>query len=156
MRAVIQRVLSASVAVDGEVVSSIGPGLMVLVGVREGDTRDDMEWLANKVIKARLFESAEGKAWGASVAAAEKEVLFVSQFTLYGSFAKGNKPDLHNAMPPSPAKAMYEAFLQHVRDVVYPEGAHRIKDGVFGAMMQVSLVNDGPVTMVLDSNDRKG
>ena len=115
-----------------------------------------MEWLANKVIKARLFESAEGKAWGASVAAAEKEVLFVSQFTLYGSFAKGNKPDLHNAMPPSPAKAMYEAFLQHVRDVVYPEGAHRIKDGVFGAMMQVSLVNDGPVTMVLDSNDRKG
>ena len=86
MRAVIQRVLSASVAVDGEVVSSIGPGLMVLVGVREGDTRDDMEWLANKIIKARLFES-EGKAWGASVAAAEKEVLFVSQFTLYGSFA---------------------------------------------------------------------
>ena len=156
MRAVIQRVLSASVAVDGEVVSSIGPGLMVLVGVREGDTRDDMEWLANKVIKARLFESAEGKAWGAIVAAAEKEVLFVSQFTLYGSFAKGNKPDLHNAMPPGPAKAMYEAFLQHVRDVVYPEGAHRIKDGVFGAMMQVSLVNDGPVTMVLDSNDRKG
>ena len=163
MRAVIQRVKRASVTVNDDVVSSIGPGLLVLVGVREGDTRDDLEWLSNKILKVRLFPGAAsaeegggggGKPWDANVMQASLEVLMVSQFTLYGFF-KGNKPDFHNAMAPGPAKAFYEDFLAHARNDVYKGHAERIKDGVFGAMMDVELVNDGPVTMCLDSNDRK-
>ena len=165
MRAVIQRVKRASVTVNDEVVSSIGRGLVVLVGVKDGDTRDDLEWLSNKILKARLFPGGAseeggggadgGKPWDANVMQAGLEVLFVSQFTLYGFF-KGNKPDFHNAMAPGPAKAFYEDFLAHARNDVYKGyGESRIKDGVFGAMMEVGLVNDGPVTMCLDSNDRK-
>ena len=173
MRAVLQRVLSASVTVDGEVVSSIGPGLLVLVGICATDGADDARWLAQKIVKARLFEApsaedadaaagAPGKPWARSVESEGKQALFVSQFTLYGSFAKGNKPDLHRAMPPGPAKALYETFLAAARAAVLPPGGddaagrEKVKDGVFGANMQVALVNDGPVTMLLDSQDRKG
>ena len=154
MRAVIQRVKSASVSVEGAVVSRIGAGLVVLVGVREGDSRDDLEWCANKVLRARLFDGAEGKAWSDNVVQAGLDVLFVSQFTLYGFF-KGNKPDFHNAMPPVKAKAFYEDFLAYAREVGYKGHGERVKDGVFGAMMDVALVNDGPVTMCIDSQDRK-
>ena len=160
MRAVVQRVLRASVGVDGTTVSSIGPGLMVLVGLHNEDTVEDAQWLAGKVLKARCFPDADGKMWSQSVTSSEtgsppRQALFVSQFTLHGSFAKGNKPDLHNAMPPGPARALYDAFLQHVRDAWPGGGDESVKDGVFGATMEVSLVNDGPVTFVLDSRERR-
>ena len=156
MRAVVQRVQRASVDVDGATVSSIGPGLMVLVGIHAEDTPEDARWLAGKVLKARCFENAEGKMWAETVCAAGGQVLFVSQFTLHGSFARGNKPDLHAAMPPGPAKALYDEFLRLARSA-WPEalGEECFFDGVFGASMAVSLVNDGPVTFVLDSRERK-
>jgi D-tyrosyl-tRNA(Tyr) deacylase len=157
MRAVVQRVQRASVDVDGATVSSIGPGLLVLVGIHAEDTLEDAKWLAGKVLKVRCFENAEGKPWADDVCAttSPRQVLFVSQFTLHGSFAGGNKPDLHNAMPPGPAKALYDRFLEHATSAWPGGGEGKIHDGVFGASMAVSLVNDGPVTFVLDSKDRK-
>lgn len=157
MRAVVQRVLRASVDVDGALVSSTGPGLMVLVGLHVEDTFEDAQWLAGKLLKARVFPDENGKDWTQSVTAEcdpARQILFVSQFTLHGSFASGNKPDLHNAMPPVTAKQLYETFLQHVKTMM-PRGNDCVRDGVFGAAMEVSLVNHGPVTFVLDSRDRK-
>ena len=156
MRAVVQRVRRASVSVEGTLVSSFsGQGLMVLVGIHADDTLEDAQWLAGKVLKARCFEDRYGKMWAENVCAAGGKVLFVSQFTLHGSFAKGNKPDLHNAMPPGPAKALYDTFVELARRSWPGDGEENIFDGVFGAKMLVSLVNDGPVTFVLDSRDRK-
>tara|TARA_B100001142_G_C14219347_1_gene610857 strand:- start:482 stop:988 length:507 start_codon:yes stop_codon:yes gene_type:complete len=166
MRAVVQRVKSASVTVDGEVVSAIGPGLMVLVGVKEGDGEDELEWTCKKVVNLRLFHSdAEGKPWARSVASAAdagkapREILFVSQFTLHASVTKGNKPDFHRAMRGEDAKVLYEKFLTRARRALVDatgerDAGNRVKDGVFGATMDVALVNDGPVTVVVDSDDR--
>eukprot|EP00899_Mesostigma_viride_P018711 jgi/Mesvir1/26841/Mv20594-RA.1 len=149
MRAVVQRVLSASVIVDGKEVSSIGKGLLVLVGVGEGDGPADAEYICRKILNMRLFPG-ESKAWDLSVVQKNFEVLCVSQFTLFG-FLQGNKPDFHYAMPPQLAQPFYENFLQMVRKAYRPEA---VKDGVFGAMMQVNLVNDGPVTFNLDSKQK--
>ena len=166
MRAVIQRVKSASVTVDGAVVSSIGPGLVVLVGIGGDDTEEDAEYIAGKCLRARLFPgdppSGEGgatnwdgaKPWDRSVMDIDGEVLFVSQFTLHGYF-KGNRPDFHRAMAPESAKAFYRDFLACARETVYAGNGTRIKDGIFGAKMDVALVNDGPVTLLMDSRDRK-
>eukprot|EP00887_Chlorella_sp_A99_P004923 scaffold4.g4923.t1 len=141
MRAVVQRV-------DGQVVSAIGPGLLCLVGVRDGDGEAQAEWLARRILGVRLWSNeAGGKAWDQSVVARGYEVLCVSQFTLCGRL-KGNKPDFTKAMPPGAARDFYGGFLARLRR---DYAADRVKDGVFGAMMQVQLVNDGPVTMVLDS-----
>eukprot|EP00958_Prasinococcus_capsulatus_P001277 scaffold111_cov404-Prasinococcus_capsulatus_cf.AAC.24 len=149
MRAVLQRVLKASVSVDDEIVSSIGPGLLVLVGIRAEDT--DAEAECRKVLNSRLFHNDEkDKPWDLSVMQTQGEVLFVSQFTLYG-ILKGNKPDWHNAMPPQEAKAFYNSFLDKVRQAYEPD---RIRDGVFGAKMKVDICNDGPVTLILDSGDK--
>ena len=156
MRAVVQRVKRASVDVDGATVSSIGLGLMVLVGIHTEDTLEDAQWLANKVLKARCFSDVDGTMWKESVTSDRepRQLLFVSQFTLHGSFAKGNKPDLHNVMPPGPAKQLYDEFLTIVKSTI-PDGNGKVHDGVFGALMEVSLVNDGPITFTLDSRDRK-
>ena len=151
MRAVVQRVTSASVSVEGELVSAIGPGLLCLIGLREGDTPADAEFIARKLLNMRLWPS-EKKAWDLSVTAQGYELLCVSQFTLHGRLS-GNKPDFSKAMGPVAARECYAAFLDRLRAGYRADG---VKDGVFGAMMAVDLVNDGPVTFVLDSEKPGG
>eukprot|EP00250_Pteridium_aquilinum_P006282 c16231_g1_i1 orf=319-786(-) len=148
MRAVVQRVLSAKVVVDGETISQIGPGVLVLVGILEGDTDLDAYYICRKALNMRIFTNEQsGKAWDQSVMQRNYEVLLVSQFTLYG-IMKGNKPDFHVAMAPQLAKPFYESLVERFRKAYIGD---RVKDGLFGAMMQVHLVNDGPVTIQLDS-----
>ncbi|KAG0612480.1 hypothetical protein M758_6G031200 [Ceratodon purpureus] len=134
--------------VDGKTVSEIGHGLLVLVGLLDSDTDVDSEFICRKILNMRLFQNEKtGKPWDQNVMQKNYEVLLVSQFTLYGVL-KGNKPDFHVAMPPQLAKPFYESLVQRVRKAYKPDA---VKDGVFGAMMKVHLVNDGPVTMNLDS-----
>lgn len=148
MRAVVQRVASASVEVEGRIVSAIGPGLLVLVGLHESDADSDAEYICRKLLNMRLFPNEKtGKTWDQNVMQKNLEVLLVSQFTLYG-ILKGNKPDFHVAMPPEKARLFYESVVEKFRKAYKPDV---IKDGIFGAMMKVNLVNDGPVTMQLDS-----
>jgi D-tyrosyl-tRNA(Tyr) deacylase len=137
MRALIQRVSSASVAIDGAEVASIGEGLMVLLGVRVGDTEDDADWLADKVRALRVFPDAEGRM---NEPLGDREVLCVSQFTLYGNARRGNRPSYVDAARPEVAEPLYDRFCARL-------GALK---GVFGAMMAVELVNDGPVTLLLE------
>ncbi|KGN64710.1 hypothetical protein Csa_014221 [Cucumis sativus] len=152
MRAVVQRVASASVQVDGRTVSEIGPGLLVLVGLHDSDSDTDAEYICRKVLNMRLFPNeSTGKAWDLNVMQKNYEVLLVSQFTLYGML-KGNKPDFHVAMPPQRAKPFYASVVERFGKSYNPDA---IKDGVFGAMMKVNLVNDGPVTMQIDSQPSK-
>lgn len=152
MRAVVQRVASASVEVDGRTVSEIGPGLLVLVGLHDSDSDADAEYICRKVLNMRLFPNeTTGKAWDLNVVQKNYEVLLVSQFTLYGML-KGNKPDFHVAMPPERAKPFYASVVERFGKSYCPDA---IKDGVFGAMMKVNLVNDGPVTMQIDSQPSK-
>ncbi|CAH9060264.1 unnamed protein product [Cuscuta europaea] len=148
MRATVQRVASASVEVDGQLVSTIGPGLLVLIGIHESDVDTDADYICRKVLNMRLFPNKEtGKTWDQSVVQKNYEILLVSQFTLYGIF-KGNKPDFHVAMPPDKAKPFYAAVVEKFRVAYKPDA---VKDGIFGAMMKVNLVNDGPVTMQIES-----
>jgi D-tyrosyl-tRNA(Tyr) deacylase len=134
----VQRVARASVSVEGRVVSAIGPGLLVLLGVRRGDTEQEGDWLADKVVALRVFSDAEGRM---NDPLGEREVLCVSQFTLYGNARKGNRPSYVEAAAPEVAEPLYERFCERI-------GARR---GVFGAMMEVELVNDGPVTLLVES-----
>jgi D-aminoacyl-tRNA deacylase len=138
MRALIQRVSRASVSVDARVVSSIGAGLVVLLGVATGDTQADADWLADKVRALRIFANAEGRM---NEPLGEREILCVSQFTLYGDARRGNRPSYVAAAHSDVAEPLYERFCDRA-------GARR---GVFGAMMAVELVNDGPVTLLLES-----
>ncbi|KAH0941290.1 hypothetical protein BRARA_K01117 [Brassica rapa] len=148
MRAVIQRVSSSSVTVDGRIVSEIGPGLLVLIGIHESDTDADADYICRKVLNMRLFTNeSTGRGWDQNVMQRGYGVLLVSQFTLYG-FMKGNKPDFHVAMPPEKAKPFYASLVERFQKAYKPDA---VKDGVFGAMMKVNLVNDGPVTMQLES-----
>ncbi|KAL3519915.1 hypothetical protein ACH5RR_018064 [Cinchona calisaya] len=148
MRAVVQRVASASVEVEGRIVSSIGPGLLVLVGLHESDVDSDADYICRKVLNMRLFPNEKtGKTWDQNVMQKNLEILLVSQFTLYG-ILKGNKPDFHVAMPPERARPFYESVVEKFQKAYKPDV---VKDGIFGAMMKVNLVNDGPVTMQLDS-----
>ncbi|XP_018833546.1 D-aminoacyl-tRNA deacylase [Juglans regia] len=152
MRAVVQRVASASVEVEGRIVSEIGPGLLVLVGLHESDSDADADYISRKVLNMRLFPNENtGRGWDQNVMQRNYEVLLVSQFTLYG-FLKGNKPDFHVAMPPQTAKPFYASLVERFQKSYNPDA---IKDGIFGAMMKVSLINDGPVTMQLDSQSPK-
>ncbi|OAX41552.1 hypothetical protein K503DRAFT_790705 [Rhizopogon vinicolor AM-OR11-026] len=143
MRAVVQRVASASVSVDGKVISSISRGLMILVGIGTDDTLADVETLLN----IRVFD-ANGTMWKSSVKDIAGEVLCVSQFTLMANTTKGNKPDFHRAMSTNSSKDLYATFLEKMRQLYVPD---RIQDGEFGAMMNVSLTNEGPVTLTLDT-----
>jgi D-tyrosyl-tRNA(Tyr) deacylase len=147
MRAVLQRVRSSRVVVAGEVVGEIGRGLLVLLGVRTGDTADQARWLADKVVGLRIFEDDQGK-MNVSVADVGGSVLVVSQFTLYGDCEKGRRPSFIAAARPEVAEPLYEAFANAVRLHGVP-----VATGRFGAMMQVELVNDGPVTLILDAPD---
>jgi D-tyrosyl-tRNA(Tyr) deacylase len=147
MRVVLQRVRRARVTVDGEEVGAIGVGLLVLLGIRVGDTIDDARKLADKVVGLRIFADAEGK-MNRSVQEASGGVLVVSQFTLYGDTRKGRRPSFIDAARPETAIPQYEAFGDAVRALGVP-----VATGRFGAMMQVELVNDGPVTLILDSGE---
>ncbi|TFK30239.1 D-tyrosyl-tRNA deacylase [Coprinopsis marcescibilis] len=150
MRAVVQRVTSAAVTVDGETVSQIGRGLMVLVGIGVDDNDTDIVALTKKILTLRVFEDLNdpGKMWKSSVKDINGEILCVSQFTLLANTTKGNKPDFHRAMPSGASNTMYSLFLNKLKQQY---GDEKIKDGRFGAMMNVSLTNDGPVTFTLDS-----
>ena len=140
MRAVVQRVREAAVVVDGREVARIGRGLLVLLAVRSGDGADQADRIAGKLERLRVFEDAEGR-MNLSVREVEGELLVVSQFTLYGDARKGNRPSYVEAAPPEEAEPLYE----RVREAVGAQG------GEFGARMQVSLVNDGPVTLLLEA-----
>jgi len=152
MRAVVQRVKSASVTVDAEVISQISKGLMVLVGIGTDDTKADVQTLCNKILSLRVFDDpanpGPGSMWKKSVKDIGGEILCVSQFTLMANTVKGNKPDFHRAMPAESGRQMYASFLECLAGMYE---AAKIKDGRFGAMMDVSLTNDGPVTFTLDS-----
>lgn len=149
MKIVIQRVSRASVSIGGELFSSIGQGLMVLVGVVEGDTADDVEWLAQKTVNMRIFDDDNG-VMNRSVADIAGEVLAVSQFTLAASTKKGNRPSYIHAADHQLAVPMYELFCEQVSRLL----ARPVARGRFGANMQVELVNDGPVTIVVDSKNK--
>ena len=146
MRLVIQRCLEASVAVDGTTVGAIGPGLMVLVGVEAGDSKADAEWLAAKTAGLRIFDDAQG-VMNLSVKDVGGEVLAVSQFTLTASTKKGNRPSYIRAAGHETAVPLYELYCS----LVQQELGKEVKKGVFGAYMKVALVNDGPVTIIIDS-----
>jgi D-tyrosyl-tRNA(Tyr) deacylase len=145
MRAVVQRVSRAKVTANDEVTGEIGPGLLVLLGVGQGDTRTEADYLAEKIISLRIFEDAGGK-MNLSVVDAGGDVLVVSQFTLYGDVRRGKRPSFDAAAPPQQARELYEYFVERIR-----AAGLRCESGRFQEMMQVELVNEGPVTILLDS-----
>src|SRR5262245_9149159 len=145
MRAVVQRVARARVAVEGQVVGEIQQGLLVLLGVTRTDTPADVQWLADKIAGLRIFNDADGK-MNRDVTEAGGGILVVSQFTLYGDCKKGRRPSFVDAARPETAVPLYEAFVNAIKALGIPTAT-----GNFGAMMQVELVNDGPVTLVVDS-----
>ena len=145
MRAVLQRVSRAKVSIAGETVGEIGPGLLVLLGITHADTPEQAKWLAEKIAGLRIFNDADGK-MNLSVADVGGGVLVVSQFTLYGDCAKGRRPSFIDAARPEVAIPLYEAFVNGVKALGVPAATGR-----FGAMMQVELVNDGPVSLIVDS-----
>jgi D-tyrosyl-tRNA(Tyr) deacylase len=150
MRAVIQRVISASVTVEGRIKSAIGSGLLVLLGVEEADSAADIEWLTGKITRLRLFNDEQG-VMNRSVQEAEGEILVVSQFTLFASSRKGNRPSYIRAARPEIAIPLFEQFLLRLA----ADLGRAVSSGEFGADMQVSLVNDGPVTLILDTKSRE-
>ena len=145
MRAVVQRVSKSSVTVDGEITGAIEKGLMVLLGVAEGDTEADAEYMANKIAGLRIFVDDEDK-MNLSVKDIGGDILAVSQFTLLGDVRKGKRPSFSNAARPDAANDLYQKFIGYLRD----DGL-RVEEGVFQTHMMVDLVNDGPVTILLDS-----
>lgn len=144
MKIVIQRVKSASVTIEGKLYSSINQGILILYGVEKGDTEESSKYLAEKILKLRIFED-ENEKMNLSVKDIQGELLIVSQFTLAGDTRKGTRPSFDTAMPPKEAEIMYENFVKMVK-----ESGLTVKTGVFGAMMDISLINDGPVTFVLE------
>ena len=149
MRALLQRVREARVDVDGRVVAAIKAGLLVLVGVAPDDTAADVEWLARKLVDLRIFDDEAG-VMNRAIGDIGGDVLAVSQFTLHASMRKGNRPSWSNAAPPDVAKPLFNAFVAALSERL----GKPVPCGVFGAHMQVALVNEGPVTILLDSRER--
>lgn len=145
MRAVIQKVKKASVSVDNKLVSEIGSGFMILLGVKDTDKEEDIEYIKKKISKLRIFEDDEGK-MNLSLKDVGGEILMVSQFTLYGDARKGNRPSFSQSAKADKAEKYYEILINQLKD----EG-FEVKTGIFQTHMEVSLVNDGPVTIILDS-----
>lgn len=145
MKAVVQRVREAKVTVDGRTVGAIGPGLMVLIGIGKGDTAADIDWTVEKIVNLRIFETAEGKL-DKSLLDVNGALLLVSQFTLYGDCKKGRRPSFSDAMEAESAREMFEQFVKKARELVAC-----VETGVFQAMMDVQLINDGPVTLIIES-----
>jgi D-aminoacyl-tRNA deacylase len=150
VRALVQRVREASVAVDGRVCGAIGPGLLVFAAVAADDVDDDRDWLARKIVAMRIFDDDAG-VMNRSLREAGGDVLAVSQFTLYASTRKGNRPSWSGAAPPAIAQPKFDAFVA----ALAAELGKPVAMGVFGAMMQVALINDGPVTIWLDSRAKE-
>ena len=138
--------------VDGQVVSSIGTGILILAGIGPDDTIKSVESLASKIMKMRLWPDDSQAQWKKNIQDIDGEILSVSQFTLYGSTKKGNKPDFHGAAKPEKARELYDHFVESMKGTL---GESRVKDGVFQAMMEVALVNDGPVTLQMDNDEPK-
>ncbi|PIF05499.1 MAG: D-tyrosyl-tRNA(Tyr) deacylase [Draconibacterium sp.] len=149
MRILIQRVSKAAVTVDQEIVSSIGKGILLLLGIEDADTDADIEWLVNKIIRLRIFDDENG-VMNLSLDDIKGEAIVVSQFTLHANTKKGNRPSYIRASKPDFARPMYEKFIQKTEEAL----GRKVGTGVFGAMMEVSLVNDGPVTIFIDSKNR--
>ncbi len=150
MRAVIQRVSEASVTIEGKVKSSIGTGLLILLGIEAVDTVADIEWLCNKISKLRIFPDEEG-VMNRSVQDAEGEIIVVSQFTLHASTKKGNRPSYLRAAKPDFSIPMYEAFVKKIKET----SGLKVGTGEFGADMKVQLLNDGPVTIIIDTQQKE-
>lgn len=146
MRLVIQRVSSASVKVDGEIKGEIGKGFLVLLGVKKGDTEKDLDYCVKKLVGLRVFKDEEDK-MNLSVQDIEGDFLIISQFTLYGDTKKGFRPSFIMAEEPEKANQMYETFLEKVKEA----SGRKVEKGVFGADMKVELLNDGPVTIIIES-----
>lgn len=149
MRIVIQRVSHASVAVDGNIVGKIGEGILILLGIADGDTEEDIKYLADKAIGLRIFRDENDK-MNLSLTDIGGEALVISQFTLYGDCRKGRRPSFDKAGKPDFAEMMYEKFLSYMRSVL-----GKVECGVFGADMKVELLNNGPVTLIIDSKPKK-
>ncbi len=150
MRAVIQRVSEASVTIDNQIKSEIGTGLMILLGIEETDTKEDIEWLSRKISNMRIFPDEEG-VMNRSISDTNGEALVVSQFTLHASTKKGNRPSYIQAAKPDVAIPMYEAFVHELEGQLTTE----VKTGEFGADMKVSLINDGPETILIDTKNKQ-
>ena len=150
MRVVIQRVKRCSVEVEGKIIGKIGKGLAILLGVEEADTQEDIDWLCGKISRLRIFDDENG-VMNLDITQVGGEVLVVSQFTLYASTKKGNRPSYIRSAPEPISRPMYEKFLATLSEVLGSEVEH----GEFGADMQVSLINDGPVTICIDSKNKE-
>lgn len=150
MRAVIQRVSEASVEVQGEVISEIGHGLLILLGIEDNDEEQDINWLASKIINMRIFNDEKG-VMNKSIEDVEGEIIVVSQFTLYASTRKGNRPSYIKAARPEKAIPLYQSFIADLGT----KSGKKIKAGIFGEDMKVRLLNDGPVTIIIDSKIRE-
>jgi D-aminoacyl-tRNA deacylase len=149
MRAVLQRVLNASVSIDDRIVGKTGPGLLIFLGIEESDADADLIWLSNKVLSMRIFSDPDGK-MNLDIGQIGGSLLVVSQFTLHGSTRKGNRPSFIRAARPEQAIPLYESFIRCLAKSGCP-----VQSGSFGANMQVALVNDGPVTIIMDSKQRE-
>ena len=150
MRAVIQRVTRASVTIEGKIHGQIDNGLLVLVGIEDADTLEDIEWLSNKIVNLRIFNDENG-VMNVSVKEGRGNILLISQFTLHGSTKKGNRPSYLKASKPEVAIPIYEKMIRQVSTDL----GKQIQTGIFGADMKVELLNDGPVTIVIDSKTRE-
>lgn len=150
MRAVIQRVTQASVIIEGKVHATIADGLVVLLGIEDPDTMEDIEWLSSKIVGLRIFNDANG-VMNISIKEINGSILLISQFTLHASTRKGNRPSYIRASKPDIAILLYEKMIQHLSNSL----GKIVKTGIFGADMKVELINNGPVTIVMDSKDRE-
>ena len=150
MRTVLQRVSKASVTVDGQIISSIDEGLLILLGVEDADTKEDIDWLTNKILNLRIFND-ENDVMNRSVMDVDGEIIVVSQFTLHAQTKKGNRPSYIKAAKPDIAVPMYEDFIRTLEQKL----GKKVGTGVFGADMKVELVNDGPVTITMDTKNKE-
>ncbi len=150
MRLVIQRVSEASVTIDGKIYNRVDAGLLLLLGVEDEDTEEDAGWMVQKITNMRIFSDGEGK-MNLSVLDIKGEILVVSQFTLHASTKKGNRPGFTKAARPEQAVPLYEYFVEKLKE----ESGLSVKTGIFGADMQVALLNDGPVTILMDSKNKE-
>lgn len=145
MRIIIQRVIASQVEIEGEVVGKIGKGLNLLVGIHETDTEQEIDWMVKKSLELRLFADEENKPWQKSIQDIQGELLVVSQFTLYGDCRKGRRPSFSDSASPNTAEDLYNQFVDKLKT-----SGLKVETGKFGAMMQVAIENDGPVTLILE------
>ncbi|MBO7522883.1 MAG: D-tyrosyl-tRNA(Tyr) deacylase [Bacteroidales bacterium] len=150
MRIIIQRTKRSSVSVNGEITGEIGKGLMILLGIEEADDNTDIEWLVHKIIGLRIFDDDKG-VMNLSISDINGDILLVSQFTLHASTKKGNRPSYIRAARPEKAIVLYEEFIRQLSDAL----GKNIQTGIFGAMMEVNILNDGPVTIFIDSRNKE-